>query len=400
MSTPYHDLIKKVLAWSNRDAAVFGITEEPSIYTKMNAGLLGDFVQYAADKSYRSLRVPSLEISRTFEVTQDDYEDTPANSGVTTINIPVPQDLIDVIYIRNKTDGYTFDEKVDLRTFYNNCSEKVSRTFWTRDGNTFKVAGVRLNARIELADQVGEPGDDDFMAAVTEEEDGTMLEIHYYRRLPGLNASYIVNAATYNIESSVYTYNTNATADVTTPDLTSVEELLTADDYLWFASTDTLFATAFDEAPETGYIGRHYTSASDMPITAEVFASDGSDLTYDSTGFPDLTSVEELLLADDYLWFAADDTAFVTAFDVAPASGYTGRHYDGNETDHWLRDENERIVLFGALAEAFAYLAEDDQAAKYLQIWQTEIDELNREETMRQGKGGNIKINYDGFGMI
>ena len=64
------------------------------------------------------------------------------------------------------------------------------------------------------------------------------------------------------------------------------------------------------------------------------------------------------------------------------------------EVVNWLRDENERIVLFGALSEAFSYLGEDDMQAKYLQMFQQEIDELNREETMRTASGGNVQVQY------
>ena len=70
------------------------------------------------------------------------------------------------------------------------------------------------------------------------------------------------------------------------------------------------------------------------------------------------------------------------------------RDISGMEIPNWLRDENERIVLFGGLSEAFSYLGEDDMQAKYLQMFQQEIDELNREETMRTASGGNTQIQY------
>ena len=49
----------------------------------------------------------------------------------------------------------------------------------------------------------------------------------------------------------------------------------------------------------------------------------------------------------------------------------------GINVPNWLREENERVVLFGALQEAFTYLQEEDQAAKYLQLFFQEIEELN-----------------------
>ena len=74
-----------------------------------------------------------------------------------------------------------------------------------------------------------------------------------------------------------------------------------------------------------------------------------------------------------------------------------GNDIGGMEIVNWLRDENERILLFGALSEAFSYLGEDDMQAKYLQMFQQEIDELNREEEMRKSSGGNIQTQYSSF---
>ena len=60
--------------------------------------------------------------------------------------------------------------------------------------------------------------------------------------------------------------------------------------------------------------------------------------------------------------FAVAPNATQAEFDAAVAAS-TG--VVGKEVPQWLRDENERIVLFGALGECFAYLQEDDQAQKY-----------------------------------
>ena len=70
---------------------------------------------------------------------------------------------------------------------------------------------------------------------------------------------------------------------------------------------------------------------------------------------------------------------------------------DGSEIGNWLLTDNERILLFGALAEAFAYLGEDDMQVKFMQMFQEEIAELNREDNMRQGSGGNIQTQYTSY---
>ena len=72
----------------------------------------------------------------------------------------------------------------------------------------------------------------------------------------------------------------------------------------------------------------------------------------------------------------------------------------GDEVPNWFKDENEKIALYGALAECFAYLQEDDQAGKYTQLMQQEIAELNEEDRMRDSSGGNIQTQYTANGLI
>ena len=77
-----------------------------------------------------------------------------------------------------------------------------------------------------------------------------------------------------------------------------------------------------------------------------------------------------------------------------------GDIYYGTPVPNWLRDENERVILMGALAEVFFYLQEDDQAQKYAALFASEIQELNREDQMRNASGGNVQVNFNGRGLI
>ena len=74
--------------------------------------------------------------------------------------------------------------------------------------------------------------------------------------------------------------------------------------------------------------------------------------------------------------------------------------WTGFEVPNWFRDENERIALYGALAECFAYLQEDDQAGKYTQLMMKEIEELNEEDRIRDASGGNVQVQYNARGLI
>ena len=66
----------------------------------------------------------------------------------------------------------------------------------------------------------------------------------------------------------------------------------------------------------------------------------------------------------------------------------------GKLAPNWLRDENEKIILYGALGQAFDYLNEVETAQKYMQRFREEIEELNREDKMRMTRGGNIQQHF------
>ena len=75
-------------------------------------------------------------------------------------------------------------------------------------------------------------------------------------------------------------------------------------------------------------------------------------------------------------------------------------YFTGKSVPNWFKDENEKIVLYGALAQCFAYLQEDDQSGKYLQLMQKEIDDLNNEDRIRDSSGGNVQVQYSARGLI
>ena len=75
-------------------------------------------------------------------------------------------------------------------------------------------------------------------------------------------------------------------------------------------------------------------------------------------------------------------------------------YFTGDPVPNWFKDENEKIVLYGALGECFAYLQEDDQAGKYIQLMMKEIEELNEEDRTRDASGGNIQVQYNARGLI
>ena len=87
-------------------------------------------------------------------------------------------------------------------------------------------------------------------------------------------------------------------------------------------------------------------------------------------------------------------------FEDVPEGSTDGLVYYGNAVPNWLRDENERVLLMGALAEVFFYLQENEEAQKYAALFTQEIQELNDEDKQRDASGGNVQINFNGRGLI
>jgi len=96
-------------------------------------------------------------------------------------------------------------------------------------------------------------------------------------------------------------------------------------------------------------------------------------------------------------------TAYATATAAQaadPAGTVTSTYYMGTLVPNWLRDSNERVLIYGALTQIFGYVQEDEQASKYLQAFNAEIAELNDEDAKRNASGGNLQVNFNGRGLI
>ena len=287
----YANFTALVRDWSNKDSSVLSDTR------------IQDCLRYAADKCYRNLRVAALENTITYNSTALNAATTAANTFLPSqTDLTLPTDLIEFIQIREiDSVGRTcrvFNEKTDLRTFNDWSSLKTSYIgYFSRQGNTLLLApGFGHANSVSTADKV---------------------ELHYYRRLPALNALYDVTPANY--------------------------------------------AAGF--------------------------------LTQDNAAAVSLFFVN----GDNNTAYATQSEA--TAADTGNA-GTNNAKYRGNEAANWLRDENERVLLMGALAEVFYYLQDDDQGVKYKKLFDQEIFELNDEDTKRNAAGGNVQVNFSGRGLI
>ena len=105
------------------------------------------------------------------------------------------------------------------------------------------------------------------------------------------------------------------------------------------------------------------------------------------------------MIPTGFLTFTTDDNGNRTYSDAMEGDAGAVQVY-GNTVSNWLKDENERVLLMGALSEVFFYLQEDDQAQKYAALFTQEIQELNDEDQMRHVSGGNVQVHFNGRGLI
>lgn len=248
MPTPRFDaLVNKVRNWVNRDDAV--LADE----------MITDFLDYSADYCYRKLRIPPLEYVYQYPTVTSD------EAGETRLQIPPDfSELISFSRIDPKGKRYVFTKKLDEQSFTDELTTKPENSFTYKHNN---------------------------IVFYPEAKAGEVFELHYYRRLFDLDATYVVNQN--NIDAGLCTV-------VNEGDRGAVE-------------------------------------------------------------FPEDSGV----------------------------------YYSGNEVPNWLRDENQRTLLFGAVAFAFDYLGETEKSLGYYQKLEMGIQELNQEEKYRKSKGAVNTVTFE-----
>lgn len=343
MSTTYAELMLKVQDWSNRDGK------------QLPDSVVRDALDFAADKSYRKLRVPPLEFTREFTVEASDLlsTDNRVSIGLPELTMPVPSDLIDVVYMRVQRNSCVIEEKLDNRTYFQRTAEKSTTSYWTRVHNSFHIVSQGVTA-------------------------GDVIDLHYYRRLPALDSSYGSVAANFNIQNNQE--QILGTPVAYTGDFVGAAGSRTADGVLWFPAGTVVTNGAIDGALVTEVIN-------ELDVTPSYVIPNTVNLRLQPRD-------TEFTLAASTAVDAMDNPVdSEVVFDV-PVS------FTGMQASHWLRDENERILLYGALFQAFIYLEDDAAIGKYKELFEMEINELNVEENHRKYRGGNTRRNFNGRGLI
>jgi len=388
MALTYTELVAKVRTWANRDEEV------------VSDAIIQDCLKYAADKAYRTLRVPPLENVATYEKTLLQAATTNASSTTNSMTeIQLPYDLVEFIQIRELDAGglttRVFNEKVDIRTLNDSNAEKYTGyNYWARQQNVlFLIPGFGNGNTGNTAEKI---------------------ELYYYRRLPALNAAYAVTVLNYNAG-----FLTTTGAGVNDPllyfTMTPLTMFPTGNMMMKDAEKAYLTqAEAIAAVTQTGSTGNinaqinsnvtnsttiTYNNATPNPpgsvtLTGQTLSGTGV-VNNSTTGLP-----PKVVSIVNPGTVTVDTPQTLPSGRSITFSNTTADHYVGTLVPNWLRDENERVLLMGALAELFAYVQEDDQAQKYLQVFKSEIAELNDEDAKRNASGGNLQVNFNGRGLI
>lgn len=169
-------------------------------------------------------------------------------------------------------------------------------------------------------------------------------------------------------------------------------------------------STAFPQATETKiqlyYYGRPPAIDAKYSVVAGNYDTDQTYITQSSTpqtgdeeGWLEIRDSGNNLVTNIANVYAAGNTATATTATVEDPSLGIYR-FIGKPAANWFLDEADKLLTYGALAEVFSYLQEDDQVAKYTQLFEREILDLNTEDQKRAASGGNTQMNFDGRGLI
>lgn len=102
-----------------------------------------------------------------------------------------------------------------------------------------------------------------------------------------------------------------------------------------------------------------------------------------------ITALNQLNDADGAL-------ATIGSFYKIPRVPTIGGFFVPEEIPHWLKDENRKILLFGALSYCGRFLQDQELIQFNNEQYQSEIGAVNREEELRKASGGNVQMHYNG----
>jgi len=435
MSTPLYDaLVTKVRDWSNRDSE------------SLPDSIIKDSLGYASETAYRELRLQGMEKVYSFE----------ADNDGNTFN--VPSDLKEYISLRQLSSA--FDTVAGTETFsFSATSSQTLFTGIDSDGKRLQYVPnsilVTLNGVfLSTSDYTAANGvsitltspafssDELNVVAFNSIVDSSSIDTFEYTATSGQTTftgsddnnkdlSYKLNRILVTVngvyqaassftatdrtsivlnsgvslndevkivsfnETSVYSSEVSTVErDTITYDNRSDYRSLVSDSsnkystYLWSRRGDKIIVNPpfkKGDAFELYYYSDGSNLGSEYEVTSANFQNGFLETSDESNGTA--------------LYFTSSDTP-IAGEDVpsnTQGGSYTNVFYfKGLEEPNFLRDNQERLLIYIALSFINDYLGESAESEKYEIKSSNLIQRLNNEEVFKQASGGNVRVNFDG----
>lgn len=334
----YIDLIKMVRDWANREETV------------LPDSIIQSSLRYSADEAYRHLEIPPLEFSRYFVVRE--------NTALTYCT--KTSEGVYATAVSNNVKDAKFDD--------NGVNPSVSNATFSIPHDTVSFIVLRS------------------MGSINRPEVGSTV---------GSTTVTDANQVNYAI--------------ITSTDLPSVNSHSSHRDTVYNETVDTkTFYDYNDSTHNSGYFTR---KGSSILIAGQLLnTGDTLELFY----YRRLAALDARKIVPSTVTLA-QATAAPETYDVKTQAEYDALTYletrtyqelSGSyvrfvlEVGNWLKDQNERVLLFGALHRCFDYLQEDQQSEKYKARFAEAIQELNNEEKKRKLSAGQSHVSFDARGLI
>ena len=333
----YNELITMVRDWANRDSSV------------LPDGVIQSALRYSADEAYKLLEIPPLEFTKTYVARKEN----PLTYCVKTTDTTYTQ-----VVSNNITDAIIDDNDVNpnaTNASFNVPSDTISFIYLRTTGN------------------------------IVRPEVGSFVS-----------------------GTEVTSENQNNYAVINSNDTPSVNSHSQFKDTLFNEKIDVrAFYDFNDSEPYSNYFTR---KGGKIICAGKIKEGDVFELFY-YRRLPALDArpllPDELLLSealadpDNYEVISSGEWEQLTSLEKRTYDLIEGSYVRSTlEVANWLKDQNERIILFGALHRVFDYLQEDQQSEKYRTRFAQSILELNQEEKKRKMSAGNAYVRYSANGLI
>jgi hypothetical protein len=404
MSTPLYDaLVNKVRDWSNRDSE------------SLPDSIIKDSLTYASESAYRELRLQGMEKIYTFE----------ADNDGNTFN--VPSDLKEFISLRQLssatsdvagTETYSFTATTG-QTLFNGADDDGNQLQYVPNAILVTVNGVFLspseytatNGLSVVLTSSAYAQDEVNVVAFNSIVDSASLATFEYTAAAGQTiftatniTSVVLNSgATLNDEVKIVSFNETT---VYSSQVSTVENQTAVydnrADYRSFVSdcSNKYSLNLWTRQGNKIIVNPAFKKGDAFEL---YYYSDGSDLGAEykvtSANFQNGLLETSTQAAGQALYFI-NATTPIAGEDV-PSNNQGGSYqypfyFKGLEQPHFLRDNQERLLIYAALSFINDYLGETNESTKYETKAAQLIQRLLNEEVFKQSSGGNVRINFEG----